>query len=114
MLFKVFCRFCIGTDDEHPTHEIPMTVVGNNEVLIALATLFNPVGLRLCVLIVEASIAGDSHPGDIFQGNSTISARFLLRVVQADIAVNGVVSATRCVDAGQALLTQVLLATTLY
>ncbi len=55
-----------------------MTMIGNDEVFIARPTFFNPVGLRLCVLVVEASIAGDRHPGDIHQGNSAISAGFLL------------------------------------
>ena len=98
VLFKVVCRFCIGTDSEYAPHQIPLTMVGNDEIPVACSTLFNPVGLRLCVLIVEASVAGDRHPGDISQGNPAISARFLLRVVQANVAVNGIVPATRGID----------------
>ena len=99
VLSKVICRFCIGTDGKHPTHKIPLTMVGSDEIPVACPTLFNPVGLRLCVLIVETPIASDRHPGDISQGDPAISARFLLRVVQADVAVDGVVPATRGVDA---------------
>ena len=76
-----------------------MTVVGNDEVLITCPTFFNPVGLRLYLLIVETSIAGDCHPGDIHQGNPAISARFLLRVIQANIAVDSIVLATRGINA---------------
>ena len=55
-----------------------MTMVGNDKVLIACPAFFNPVGLRLRGLVVETSIAGDCHPGDIHQGYSAISAGLLL------------------------------------
>ena len=98
-LFEVFRAFGIRADSSDASHKIPATVVSDDEVLIAFAAFFDAVGLRLCGLIVETSIAADGHACNIDQGDSAISARFLLRVVQTDIAVDGIVSAPRGFDA---------------
>ena len=94
-LFEVFCTSGIGANGDYAPRKIPMTMVGNDEVLIACAAFFNAVGLRLRGLIVETSIAADGHTCDIHQGDSAISAGFLLRVIQTDIAVDCIVSAPR-------------------
>ena len=73
-------------------------MVCNDEVLIAFAGFFNPIGLRAFLLIVETAIGVHRHASDIAQTNPAISAMFFLRIVQADIATDRIVLPSGCLD----------------
>jgi len=78
-------------DQSDPASDIAPTVIAHDQVNVNAASLFDAKGLGGRLTIVYATVRRHGHAVDVLQEDAGVSPGFPRRVIQADIAHDGVI-----------------------